>query len=68
MHLDGSRELIGARMAARAGHFMPTSLLDSQFAALEPLEPDEGSFAVDISGPPEAVLAQILERLGASET
>lgn len=34
--LDGSRELIAQRLAARRGHFMPPSLLDTQFAILEP--------------------------------
>ena len=38
LHLVGSPELLGARMAARSGHFMPASLLPSQFATLEPLE------------------------------
>lgn len=33
--LDGPRELIAARLAARAGHYMPPALLDSQLAALE---------------------------------
>lgn len=42
VHLAGSRDLIAARMAARKGHYMPLSLLDSQFAALEPPGPDEG--------------------------
>ncbi len=35
VYLKGDRELIGRRMAARHGHFMPTSLLDSQFRTLE---------------------------------
>lgn len=35
LHLHGSKELILARMKTREDHFMPTSLLDSQFAALE---------------------------------
>lgn len=39
VYLKGSRELIAERMGRRAGHFMPASLIDSQFAALE--EPDE---------------------------
>lgn len=63
VHLDGSRELIAGRMAARKGHFMPTSLLDSQFAALEGLQPDEGSLVADISGDPDVVLAGILAAL-----
>ena len=47
VHLDGSRQLIAARMAERQGHYMPLSLLDSQFAALEPPGPDE-AMRVDI--------------------
>src|SRR5690606_1908901 len=35
LHLKGSRELIFGRMAARQGHYMPVSLLDSQLAILE---------------------------------
>ncbi len=50
VHLAGSRDLIGARMAARQGHYMPPSLLDSQFAALEPPGPDE-ALTVDIALP-----------------
>ena len=63
VHLDGSRELIAARMAARKGHFMPRSLLDSQFAALEPLGPEEASVVADISGDPDAVVAGIVAAL-----
>ena len=48
VHLDGNREVIARRQASRPGHFMPASLLDSQFATLEPLEPDERGFVVDV--------------------
>lgn len=48
VHLAGSRALIETRMSARQGHFMPTSLLDSQFADLQPLQDDELGFQVDI--------------------
>jgi carbohydrate kinase (thermoresistant glucokinase family) len=41
VHLKGSRELIGRRMAARKGHFMPAALLDTQFATLEEPSPEE---------------------------
>ncbi len=47
-HLDGTRDLIAARMDARVGHYMPLSLLDSQFAALEALQPDEPGIVLDI--------------------
>jgi gluconokinase len=63
VHLTGSRDLIAARMAAREGHFMPLSLLDSQFAALEPLAADETGVAVDIDAEPEAVVAAALKGL-----
>ena len=49
VHLSGSRELIAGRMSKRQGHFMPTSLLDSQFAALEPPGDDELAITVDIT-------------------
>ncbi|MEU9981444.1 gluconokinase [Streptomyces sp. NPDC050856] len=55
LHLTGERGLIEERMAARTGHFMPTALLDSQFATLQPLEDDETGVAVDVSGGPEEI-------------
>lgn len=39
-------------MAERKGHFMPTALLDSQFATLQPLQADEAGVDVDVSGTP----------------
>jgi gluconokinase len=52
--LEGPRELLAARLAARSsGHFMPPSLLQSQLETLEPLEPDESGFALNIAHPPE---------------
>ncbi len=56
LHLAGTRELIEARMSARKGHFMPTALLDSQFAALEPPEADESAVTVDIAKPVPAIV------------
>lgn len=58
LHLDGSPELIAARLAARMEHFMPPGLLRSQFDALERLEPDEAGAVVPIEGGPQ----QIAER------
>ncbi|MEU3632175.1 gluconokinase [Streptomyces fradiae] len=55
LHLSGDRALIGERMAGRRGHFMPTALLDSQFATLQPLGEDEAGVAVDVSGTPEEI-------------
>ncbi|WP_189718189.1 gluconokinase [Streptomyces phaeofaciens] len=64
VHLTGSRELIEDRMGHRQGHFMPTALLDSQFATLEPLRADEAGVAVDVSGSPEEITARATGALG----
>lgn len=64
--LSGSRETIAARLAVRHGHFMPPSLLESQFADLEEPTADEPEIRVDI-GPAPGVIAQgILDDLGLS--
>ena len=68
VHLSGSRRVIAARMRAREGHFMPASLLDSQFAALEPPGPDEAAVTVDIDQPVEVVVSDILRGLQAMRT
>lgn len=59
-HLDGPRELIAARMQARAGHYMPPSLLDSQLRDLEALQPDEAGVLLDIGSAPGQQVARIL--------
>jgi gluconokinase len=48
LHLSGTPETIGARQASRPGHFMPASLLASQFDTLEPLEDDESGVTIDV--------------------
>ncbi|WP_017559773.1 gluconokinase [Nocardiopsis baichengensis] len=55
VHLDGPVELIRRRLAERAGHFMPSGLLDSQQATLEPLRDDEKGVVLDIAPPPEEI-------------
>ena len=65
LHLTGDRALVGARMRLRRGHFMPVALLESQFAALEPLEPDEAGAAVPVGSAPEAVAERSLAELRA---
>jgi gluconokinase len=65
--LSGSRETIAARLAVRHGHFMPPSLLESQFADLEEPTSDEPEIRVDI-GPAPGVIAQgIVDELGLSD-
>ncbi|MFE2096782.1 gluconokinase [Streptomyces sp. PTD9-10] len=69
VHLTGDRKLIEDRMSHRQGHFMPTALLDSQFATLQPLESDERGVAVDIGGGPEEIADRAVKALDAlSET
>ncbi|WP_251043415.1 gluconokinase, GntK/IdnK-type [Arthrobacter sp. ISL-48] len=60
LHLDGSKEVLGARIEGRSGHFMPPALLESQLATLEPLEADEAGMVVDIAAPVDAVVAAAL--------
>jgi gluconokinase len=48
IHLSGTPEIIANRQASRPGHFMPASLLASQFQTLEPLEADERGIAIDV--------------------
>lgn len=61
--LSGSKELIAGRMAAREGHFMPTSLLDSQFAALEEPNATESVIKVDIDTTEAQVVGFISEQI-----
>ena len=63
IHLRGSRELIGRRMAARKGHFMPTALLDNQFATLQEPSAQERAIVVDVGGAPVEIVDEILRRL-----
>ncbi|MGI5218034.1 gluconokinase [Nocardia sp. CA-290969] len=58
LHLAGSMALLAARIQARTDHFMPASLLESQFADLEPLGPDEFGRVVQVSNPVESVVAE----------
>ncbi|MCC2956096.1 gluconokinase [Massilia sp. IC2-477] len=60
VHLTGPRELIAQRMAARSGHFMPVSLLDSQLRTLEPLQPDECGLTLDLRESPARLVEQVL--------
>ena len=61
--LAGSRATIASRVVGRQAHFMPSSLLDSQFADLEDPDPDEPHIRVDIGPPPAAIADAILREL-----
>jgi len=65
VHLHGTREVLAARTEGRTGHFMPTSLLDSQLATLEALDPDEPGIVVDIDRPVGDIIDDAVSRLRA---
>ena len=54
--LAGSKQTIGQRLGGRKGHFMPASLLDSQFATLEPPAADELAVSISVEQPLDAVV------------
>ncbi len=59
VYLKGERDLIARRLAARDGHFMPPSLLESQFATLEEPQPDEHPIVVSIVPHPREIVEEI---------
>lgn len=61
--LHGDRSVIAERQADRPGHFMPASLLDSQFATLEVFEPDECGIVVDVDQTIDAMVEEAVEKL-----
>ena len=68
VHLAGPRDLIGRRLTARRGHYMPPSLLDSQEATLEPPGADERAITIDAGNAPAEEAAEIVRRLGLTAT
>ncbi|MBS43056.1 MAG: gluconate kinase [Nocardioides sp.] len=62
--LDGDRAVIAERQADRPGHFMPTSLQDSQWAAFEPLGADEAGATVDVALAPDEVVDAFVRQCG----
>jgi len=63
VHLSGSPEVIAARQASRPGHFMPASLMASQFATLEPLQPDERGVTIDVDHDIDWIVARYLAQV-----
>jgi gluconokinase len=59
VYLQGSHELIAARLSARKGHFFKPDLLASQFADLEEPAPDEDALVVSIDADPAVVVERI---------
>jgi gluconokinase len=65
--LDAPAEVVRARLAARSGHYMPASLLDSQLATLERPAPDE-AVSVDASGDPDETARAVVVALSSPRT
>ena len=62
---QASEAVVAARLAARRGHYMPPSLLASQFATLEPPDAAEAPLVVDAAQTAAAMLAETLSLLTA---
>jgi gluconokinase len=63
VHLVGTREDIAPRLALRTGHYMPPSLLDSQFRDLEPPGTDESAIALSVQLDPAEIGRMVLQQL-----
>jgi gluconokinase len=67
LHLSGTPQTIAARQASRPGHFMPASLLASQFATLEPLQSDERGITIDVDQDIDSIIQTYLVRRAAED-
>jgi gluconokinase len=65
LHLAGDRDVVARRVAGRPGHFMPSALVDSQFATLEPLGADERGAALDLDRPVDVLVEDATKALAA---
>jgi gluconokinase len=68
VHLDGSPEVVARRVAGRPGHFMPASLVDSQFATLERLQDDEIGVTLPLDLPVDDLVARAVAALAPQDT
>jgi carbohydrate kinase (thermoresistant glucokinase family) len=66
LHLAGDAGLIGERQAARQGHFMPPSLMASQFATLEDPDGEADAVTVSVVASPQQVVEAALGELAAA--
>lgn len=64
--LQGPKELVAQRLAQRSDHFMPTALLDSQLATLEPPQNDEHVLTLDIHWSVPELVQQVVDHLETS--
>jgi gluconokinase len=60
VHLAGDQDVVRKRVAGRPGHFMPASLVATQFATLEPLEPNESGIEIDLDQPVDRIVEAYL--------
>jgi gluconokinase len=60
VHLDGAASLIAHRLSERTHAYMPSTLLESQLDALEPLRDDERGLRVDIAMPPGQIVDHVV--------
>ena len=65
VYLKGNYDLVAERMSGRTGHYMPLSLLQSQFDALEEPDPAENAIVEPIEKPPDEIVAAIVARVPA---
>lgn len=64
LELVADQNIVAERLAKRSGHFMPPSLLASQFATLDELDEDENGLKVTVDAPPQTVVDRALAGLG----
>jgi gluconokinase len=67
VYLDGTHDLIASRLAARKGHFMPPTLLESQFKTLQRPGPDENPVTVSIDAPVDEIVDDIMRKLAPAD-
>ena len=63
VYLQGDKHLIATRQAARLNHYMPATLVDSQFAALEEPAPDECPITVSVAPRPAEIVGAVIAQL-----
>jgi gluconokinase len=64
LHLAGDADVVTARVAARADHFMPASLVGSQLELLEPLRTEEAGLVADLACPVDELVDELSDRFG----
>ena len=65
VYLEVDRDTAAARVASRKGHFMPASLIDSQYADLQPPEADENAITLDARRTPAEIVGIAVAALSA---